>query len=237
MGQDRSDAMLQFPHMAEENKKVNVSIPADRASSISALAKEMRRYQETDAKEGLRRADTVTGIIEKRVDFFDKLILLAGGSFALSLTFVFSLSKHDLQNAGIQGIGYLKAGWALMLLSIVLSWIHNWYCYTAGWRFQVLGWSHLTSIRQEGSARLMSRASKTLEGVTAADLNLGEFFDLVSTVGQKESKKAQDSVQENLSQAKIVLVRASRLGNVAFLAVILAFIFLLIFAVKNIPLM
>jgi hypothetical protein len=124
-----------------------------------------------------------------------------------------------------------------MLLSIVLSWIHNWYCYTAGWRFQVLGWSHLTSIRQEGSARLMSRASKTLEGVTAADLNLGEFFDLVSTVGQKESKKAQDSVQENLSQAKIVLVRASRLGNVAFLAVILAFIFLLIFAVKNIPLM
>jgi hypothetical protein len=59
----------------------------------------------------------------------------------------------------------------------------------------------------------------------------------MSTVGQDESKKALNSVQEHLSQATVVLRSALWLGNVAFLAVILAFTFLLIFAVKNIPLM
>jgi hypothetical protein len=223
--------------MTEENKKVKLSIPGDRLSGILALAEEMRRYQETEAEEGLRRTNAVHKIIKKRVDFFDKLILLAGGSFALSLTFVFSLSKHELQNTRIEGVGYLKAGWGLMLLCIILSWIHNWYCYTAGWRFECLAWDRVTSFRQEVFARLTSRASKLMEGVAAEDVNLGDFFGLVSTVGQEESKKAQKNVQEHLSQAKVVLGRASWLGNTAFLAVILAFTSLLVFAVKNIPLM
>lgn len=229
--------IMDNPHVTDENKKVNVSIPTDRLSGISALAEEMRRYQETDTEEGLRRTDAVLRILERRVDFFDKLILLAGGGFALSLTFVFSLSKHELQNARIDGIGYLRAGWILMLLCIIVSWIHNWYCYTAGWRFQCLAWGRVTSFRQGVFARLMSRASKLLEGVAAEDLNLGDFFGLISTVGQKESKKAEDSIQEYLSRAKVVLGRALWFGNAAFLAVVLAFTSLLVFAVKNIPLM
>jgi hypothetical protein len=53
--------------MAEENKKVNVWIPGDHASGILALAEELRRYQETDAEEALRRTDTVQRIIKTRV--------------------------------------------------------------------------------------------------------------------------------------------------------------------------
>lgn len=59
-------------------------------------------------------------MFEMRISFFDKLILLSSGTFALSLTMLGSLHSHAASGNPLVGIGYLKRAWVLMLVSILM---------------------------------------------------------------------------------------------------------------------
>ncbi len=83
--------------MAEENAKVNVQIPANRVSGILSLYQEWSRSRDATVEEMHRGLDGAIKAIERRIAFFDRLILLAGGSFALSLTFVSTLHKTQAE--------------------------------------------------------------------------------------------------------------------------------------------
>src|SRR6266478_8910375 len=69
------------------------------------------------------------GILENtyvmRISFFEKLILLASGTFALSLTLLSSLHSHAMSARPLVGIRYLESAWVLMLVSVLFSGVHN----------------------------------------------------------------------------------------------------------------
>ena len=108
--------------LAQEDTKVNFHIPADRIPGILSLGEEWSRSREATVEEMHRSFDGFIKMIERRIAFFDRLILLAGGSFALSLTLVSTLHK-TAQNADFVSAGCLKAAWVLMLVCIIFSWI------------------------------------------------------------------------------------------------------------------
>jgi hypothetical protein len=104
-----------------------------------------------------------------------------------------------------------------MLLCIVFSWVHNWYLYAATTQLQFSAWGRAISFRRRTLAEFMNRGSKLFEGVTAEELNFGEFFGLVSKIANEESKEALGDTNEYNDKAKAILRHASWLGNTAFL--------------------
>ena len=223
--------------MAPENTKVNVHIPADRVPGILALHQEWSRDREATIQEMHHGLDGAIKTIERRIAFFDKLILLAGGSFALSLTFVSTLHKSQAQNASFVSVWCLKAAWVFMLLCILLSWIHNWYRCRAAERLLFAAQDRISPFQHQVNAEFSGRGSALFEGVTAAELNLGEVFDALKTLSVAEATKAENSVEQMRKGAIAVLVKATWIGNLAFLCVMVSFVLLLVFAVRNVTLL
>jgi small-conductance mechanosensitive channel len=217
--------------MAEE--KVNVQIPASRVPGILSLYQEWSRGREATIEEMHRGLDGAIQAIERRIAFFDRLILLAGGSFALSLTFVSTLHKAPAQNVHYVSVGCLKAAWVSMLLCIVFSWIHNWYRCTGAENVYFAAQQRVSSFQHQVNAGFADRASGLFEGVTAEDVNFGEFFALLKSYYRSESEKADSGVEQTRKDAMAVLVRATWIGNLALLSVVVSFVLLLVFALRN----
>src|SRR5208282_759104 len=123
-------------------------IPADRIPGILSLGEEWSRSREATVEEMHRSFDGFIKMIERRIAFFDRLILLAGGSFALSLTLVSTLHK-TAQNADFVSAGCLKAAWVLMLVCIIFSWIHNWYRVTVAERVYLMGQKRVSAFQHQ----------------------------------------------------------------------------------------
>jgi hypothetical protein len=216
--------------MTEENAKVNVQIPANRVQGIISLYREWTHSREATIEEMHRELEGATKMIERRINFFDRLILLAGGSFALSLTFLSTLHKPSLQN-----VGCLKVAWVFMLLCIVFSGIHNWYRCAAAERVFLGVQRRASSFRHQVNARFAARGSGLWEGVTAADVNFGEFFDLLKSYWKSESDKAESEAEQTRKELIATLVKAIWIGNVAILCLVVSFVLLLAFALRNVP--
>jgi len=108
-------------------KKVNLKIPADRVKGILSVGEEWHSRRAVDAQELQNRRKSVFEALERRIAFLERLIILAGGSFALTLAFVSSLHKHEAQNTRLEHVGLLETAWILMLICMGLGWLHNWY--------------------------------------------------------------------------------------------------------------
>jgi hypothetical protein len=61
-----------------------------------------------------------------RIAFYDKLVILNGGTLALSFTAAFGLYQRVSPTLHIAAIGYLFLAWKLLMISIVSSLISNW---------------------------------------------------------------------------------------------------------------
>lgn len=223
--------------MAEENAKVKVQIPGNRVPGILSLYQEWARSREATIEEMRCGLDGAIKTIERRIAFFDRLILLAGGSFALSLTFVSTLHKSQAPNVNFVSVGCLKGAWVFMLLCIVLSWIHNWYRCTAADRLLFAAQGRISSFQHQVNAEFAGRGSALFEGIMAEDVNFGEFFSLLKSYYVSEAKKAESSVEQTRQDAIAVLVKATRIGNAAFLCVVVSFVLLLVFALRNVALL
>jgi len=105
---------------------VTITFPAKNASQFTELRKDLEAYQRSQVEELHSVIETFIKISQLRIAFYEKLILLAGGSFALSLTFLGFFQQHEFGGRKVS-LRSLKWAWALLLISIVFSWLHNLY--------------------------------------------------------------------------------------------------------------
>jgi hypothetical protein len=78
------------------------------------------------------------------------------------------------------------------------------------------------------------RGRVLFEGVTAEELNFGDFFNALKSISVAEAEKAESAVEQMKKDATAVLVRTTWIGNVALFCVMFSFILLLVFALKNV---
>jgi len=220
-----------------EAEKVPIQIPMEQATKAIPLYDEWSRARDALLEENRKIVDYAIRTTEMRTGFYDKLALLAAGSFALSLTFVASLHKHASQELPLAALGSLKAGWVLMLVCILLSWYHNLYRCASVERLSIAGLQTLVGSRFVVTQTFMSRASSVFKDVKAEDVNLGEFFELGAAHMKQLSKDSVEQVEKFVKDATRISRHADTLGSLALLSLIVAFILLIRFAIKNIGLL
>jgi ribosomal protein S10 len=79
--------VVRFIPMSDEEKPVSIHISADGAKRIPELFEDLTHSRRLAVEEMHGAVDRALKVSEIRIAFYEKLILLAGGSFALSLTF------------------------------------------------------------------------------------------------------------------------------------------------------
>jgi hypothetical protein len=222
--------------MAEEHDQVTGRVSAEAAQKIPTLVQQFRNDAERDLDGAYCLADQFTKIAEMRVSYFEKIILLAGGSFALSLTFLGSLQRH---NAGspVRALWSLELSWILLLVAIFLSWLHNRH---RGFVIESLTFSvaaRATSYYENQRVFLLKHAASVFKGVEIPDLDLSGFFFDVSKLSTKASVDAE-GVRDRMGQIAVSSwTMARKLGDGAMLSIGLAFILMLCFAMRNVALL
>ena len=109
----------------EGGTAVTINFPIELGPKFTELGKDFETYQQSRVEELHTATDRFIKVSEMRISFYERLILLAGGSFALSLTFLGSLQRHVLQGTVFLAMGRLKWAWFLLLMCIIFSWLHN----------------------------------------------------------------------------------------------------------------
>src|SRR5438270_6558114 len=73
---------------------ITLQVSAQTVSKLTELRIDIESFQRSLVDEQNSRTNRYIRVSEMRIAFFEKLILLAGGSLALSLTFLASLQRH-----------------------------------------------------------------------------------------------------------------------------------------------
>lgn len=225
--------------MTGDDKKTTIHIPPE---TVKALAREIPRLHEgfkdaaeRDVRETLWICDQFVKISEMRIAFYEKLILLAGGSFALSLTLLGSLQRAA-PGAHLKSMWCLVGAWVFLLLAIFVGWLHNRHrglfaesmIYATAAKTKTY-----SSVQQAGVFR---RAANTFEGAEGA-VNLSAYFDAMASASTQSANEADKNRADMVAAAQDIMGRARRLGDFALLAIALAFLLVLVFAVRNAPLL
>ena len=95
--------------MTQEQQTATIHIPGEQVGKVAPLYEEWSRVRDTTLEEAHQSVDRAIKLTEVRTSFFEKLILLATGSFALSLTFLGTLHRHTEQGSPLAALGCLKA--------------------------------------------------------------------------------------------------------------------------------
>ena len=221
-----------------EAPKVQIQIPIEQAEKALPLYEEWSSARNAMLAEAQKIVDYSIRTTEMRTAFFEKIILLATGSFALSLTFVGSLHRHAApQEAPLSALRSLEAAWMLIFACIVLSWFHNLYRCASIERLSTAALQSLIASRFAVTQSFMSRTSSVFKNVKAEDVNLEEFFELGATYMKQLSKDSLEQVERFGKDATRISRQADRLGSLALLTLIVAFFLLVRFAVKNVGLL
>jgi hypothetical protein len=222
--------------MTEENKTTRTPVSEDAvktlAGEIPRLHKQGEEADRGDLEETLRLCDQFVKIAEMRISFFEKIILLAGGSFALSVTFLGSLQRHNL-GSPIKMMWGLEGSWVLLLVSICASWLHNRH---RGFFIESIifaGAARARSYHQTRRAILLKRAASAFKIVETPGVDLSAFFQTMAATSTESSSDA-DQMRERMAElAKKSMTTSGKLGDFALLAIACAFLLMLIFAVRN----
>ncbi len=168
---------------------------------------------------------------EQRNAFFEKLMLFATGSFALSLTFLSTLRGHAAQGQPLNALWCLEFAWILMLTSGVCSGLHNLH-------------------RTYSSEKFYNGASKKLLGVRCTIIQV-QMNKLAAQANSSDESSNKEQIEGGASQLKQITDdtvkdaeglfqqandssgKASKLANTAVLSLEVGFIWLLVFAIKN----
>jgi hypothetical protein len=173
------------------------------------------RHLEADLKAAHNVLDRSMQIATIRTNFFEKLMLLAAGSFALTLTLLAFLRTHAAPNQPLASLIYLKTAWGLMLASILFGGLHNYFtCENLDKLSYAVG----------GFSVDVSAARKQ---VFLA--NLGR-----DTSSMKELRvKYRQEVENQSHTADQTQKRASILGILSMCSILSSLVLLLIFTLKN----
>jgi hypothetical protein len=218
--------------MTAEDKKFAMHVTAEAAKQIPPLYEEVKESYKRDMDEADRVADRFIRIAEMRISFFEKIILLAGGTFALSLTFLGSLQHHNL-GSPITAMWSLEGSWVLLLSSIFLSWLHNRHRLFVIESVTFAVAARVRSLYEWQRGLLLARAGKAFKGVEIPDLDLTAFFNATAKTTAKSSVDAEKMREQMVEVAKTSWTIARKLGDFALLSIACAFFLALLFAVRN----
>lgn len=164
-----------------------------------------------------------------RISFFEKLILLASGTFALSLTLLSSLHSHATSGRPLVGVRYLEGAWILMLVSILFSWVHN---LIRSSELEALFNSIVKGVTV-GRFTALHNVTKRMGNLAQAHGKERAGFDAMASQAQQSVVDAQSTFATFESKYKSLSRKGTYAGAVGLLALVAAFTLLLVFALMN----
>jgi hypothetical protein len=214
-------------------KSVTLEVTPEQLKLLIAWREDFEAYQQSQVDNSQKSVDKYIKTSELRISFYEKLILLAGGSFALSLTFLVSLQRNVHQSNSLVAMGKLKAAWILLLVSIVLSWLHNFYRCSVVDNAMAASATFVTSVQQALASQLATRAADLFKAMDSTGAGLSDFMALGSTSLQDLSKKTREDGKEFVKGFQRFHIISSAVGFLALLSIILAFWLMIQFALRN----
>jgi hypothetical protein len=202
-------------------------------ASILELQKDYVTFQKTQIENSREAIDKFRKICEMSVAFYEKLILLAGGSFALSLTFLGSLHRASGKDGSLRDMAELELAWGFLLVAILLCWLHNFVKNTAVDRAVAASVSYITSVNHTWASNLMTRTVGILKPAEAPGTTVSDIFVALGNLREAASKKALDSGAGFIKETTWHMKLAALAGGMRLLAIIIAFCLMILFAVNN----
>lgn len=221
---------------AEGKATIALEASPEQLKNLTELRRDMESYERSQVDEWHATTDRFMKISEMRISFYEKLILLAGGSFALSVTFLGSLQRHASQSPALTpllAMGRLKAAWILLLVCIVLSWLQNLYRCAAVDNLTAITSTNVVARQRSWESRLATRAAGVFKGMESPPGGFGDLFSAVGRYLSGLSTKQQKDLPDYVKDLKRFSRVAAFIGALALLSIILAFAFMVVFAIKN----
>jgi hypothetical protein len=217
----------------EATKSATLQATPEQLKLLTALRQDFESYQRSQIDNSYKTVDKFIKTSEMRISFYEKLILLAGGSIALSLTFLASLQKNPHDGNSLTDLGGLKAAWVLLLASIVLGWLHNFYRCAVVDNALAASATFATSMQHTLASQLATRAAGLFKGMESPPTEISDFMALGSKTLEDLSKKTMDGGAAYVKGFKRFQLVSSILGFLALLSIIMAFWFMIQFAARN----
>lgn len=242
-----ADLFKQVKSLSPETKaasegQVTVTLQAstEQLKKLTELRQDMESYERSQVAEWHTATDRLIKTSELRISFYERLILVASGSFALSLTFMGSLQRHASQSPALTPLlatGRLKAAWILLLMCIVFSWLHNLYRYVTVDSLSALTATNVAVKQRTWEHNLVKRSAGLFKGMEASASLFSDLFLVVAEYCTQLSAKQKESLPGYAKDLKRYSSVSAVLGGLALLSIILAFSFMLVFAIRNVALL
>jgi len=222
--------------MPEGKETVKIHFAPEAAKQIPDLYTEMVQARKTSIEEMHRAVDRAMRVGEIKVSFYEKLVLLAGGSFALSLTLLGLLGRGSPHAAAITAVRVLYVAWGSLLLCIFFSWLHNWYRTSAADRLSTLAAVRAQIHENDAYALIFHKLGSIFKGAEITewpDIDLNKILSVISDHMKKQADESAKNLDEYRAAVTAVSKTADRLGNLAMGSIFLGFLLLLVFAIEN----
>lgn len=236
-----SDMVMQISTINEQAKAsleaggtVTIKFPTESGPKFTELRKEFEAYEKSQIEEWHSIVDTFIKISQLRIAFYEKLILLSGGCFALSVTFLGLLHRNEVGQKFLFSLGRLKWAWSLLLVSIIFSWLHNLYRCSEVDHLVASSVVSVKGFQYKVAGGIMTRTAGLFrQGTESPVVGIADAVAQVAKSLENLSKKSTDEATAYGERLKRFNRISSVLGGLALLSVIAAFIFLVAFALKN----
>jgi ABC-type Fe3+-siderophore transport system permease subunit len=189
---DISKAVKEADKNSDSKTAIRLEATPDQESQLTELRKDMESYQRLQVAEWHTAYSEFMKSSELPISFYEKLILLAGGSFALSLTFLAALQRHTSQNPGaasLSAMGKLKASWVLLLICIVLSWLHNLHRFAALSNFGAIIYTNVMAQQRSWESNYIKRSALLFKGMESESVGFGDLLSFAVQQLADESSK------------------------------------------------
>ena len=182
---------------AEGQVTVTLQATPEQLQKLTELRQDIESYERSQVAEWHTTTDRFIKTSELRISFYERLILVASGSFALSLTFMGSLQRHASQSPALTPLlatGRLKAAWILLLMCIVFSWLHNLYRYVTMDSLSALTATNVAVKQHTWEHNLVKRAAGLFKGMEASTSLFSDLFLLLAQYSSHLSAKQNESL-------------------------------------------
>jgi hypothetical protein len=218
---------------SEAGGTVTIKLPLATGPKFTEVRKDFEAYEKSQVEEWHSIVDTFIKVSELRIAFYDKLILLSGGCFALSVTFLGLLQRNGLGQKSLS-LGRLKDAWSLLLISIIFSWLHNLYRCSEVDHLVASSIASVKGFQYKVAGGIVTRAAGLFgQGTESRVVGIADAALQVAKSLEDLSTKSTDEATEYVKRLSRFNRISAVLGGLALLSVIAAFIFLVAFALKN----
>ncbi len=175
----------------------------------------------SEAAKSFERLTQKTDTIAKlRLEFFDRIVLLDGGTVALSVTLIGSFASKT--NHGVKSVLLVVLSWSAFLLSMVFALVRNWFEHDRLGKAETN--NYLIAVQQ--SAKALLNLGRNVSGSCPEVEQMQKVIEQGDTVFKPEQEKHES-----------LLFWTKVAGIASLVATLLGFILLLFFAIKNISLL